>query len=208
MHTLQTIRIIFLKIISFFIQINLVIINTLPHLKLYKCIIIYNIWILNMIINNKDATIGLPIYLIIAIISATAVITLLILSMYYITMESQIYQVENEIQKIITESENMFEYADQGTFVTIHVEFPDSMKYVVFGDLPRYNNVEPKNLTLNENTSNNYYFIMNDGTLKTFHSNVRFCGNNTTITSLFYPGIYDICLELTHVDGKTYVKIY
>lgn len=102
----------------------------------------------------------------------------------------------------------MFEYADEGTLVTVHVEFPDSMKYVVFGGMPKNGNDEPVNLFLDENTSNNYYFVMNDGTISTFHSIVRFSSYNETTITLFHPGIYDLTLELQYVGGKSYVKIY
>ncbi len=64
-----------------------------------------------MFLNNKDAIMGLPIYLIVAIITATAVIAMLVFSMHNITIESQTYQVECELQRIISEAENMFEYA-------------------------------------------------------------------------------------------------
>ena len=161
-----------------------------------------------MFISNKDAILGLPVYLIVAIITATAVIAMLVLSMHHITTETQTHQVEYEIQRITSEAENMFEYADEGTLVTVHVEFPNSMKFAVFGDLPKNGNSEPVNLTLDENTSNNYYFVMNDGTRMTFHSNARFCGNDETTIALFHPGIYDLTLELQFVGGKTYVKIY
>ena len=161
-----------------------------------------------MFIINKDAIMGLPIYLIVAIITATAVIAMLVLSMHHITTETQIHQVEYEIQRIVSEAENMFEYADEGTLVTVHAEFPNSMKFVVFGDLPKNENSKPVNLTLEENTSNNYYFVMNDGACMTFHSNARFCGNDEATIALFQPGIYDLTLELQFVGGKTYVKIY
>ena len=161
-----------------------------------------------MFINNDDAVLGLPIYLMVAIISAAAVIAMLVLSMHHITAESQTYQVEYEIQRIISEAENMFEYADEGTLVTVHVEFPDSMSFVVFGDLPENGNAEPGDLTLDENTSNNYYFVMNDGTLSTYHSIARFSSDDETTIALFHSGIYDLTLELYYTGGKTYVKIY
>ncbi len=161
-----------------------------------------------MFLINKDAIMGLPIYLIVAIITATAVIAILVSSIHYITIESQTHQVEYELQRIISEAENMFEYADEGTLVTVHVEFPESMKYVIFGGMSENGNDEPVNLSLHENTSNNYYFVMNDGTLSTFHSIVRFSSHNETTIALFHPGIYDLSLELCYVGGKSYVKIY
>lgn len=161
-----------------------------------------------MFLSNKDAIMGLPIYLIVAIITATAVIAILVLSVHHITTESQTYHVESELQRIISEAENMFEYADEGTLVTVHVEFPESMKFAVFGDMPEDKNAEPVNLSLDEDTSNNYYFVMNDGTLSAFHSIVRFSSYNETTMALFHPGIYDLTLELCYIGGKSYVKIY
>ena len=161
-----------------------------------------------MVLDSKDAIMGLPIYLLVAMVTATVVIALLVLSMYNITIELQINQVEYEIQKIASEAENMFEYADEGTLVTLHVEFPDSMKFAVFGNMPENKNAEPTNLSLHDTTSNNYYFVMNDGTFASYHSNARFSGCNETTIAIFYPGIYDLRLELCTIGGNSYVKIY
>lgn len=162
-----------------------------------------------MFINNGDAVLGLPIYLMVAIISAAAVIAMLVLSMHHITTESQTYQVEYEIQRIISEAENMFEYADSGTMVTLNIDFPQDMKFMVFGGLPENNGLPPTILTLNENTSNNYYFVMNNGRTTTGHTHVRFSGEQTNEISILRPGTYDLKLELVKENnGKTYVKIF
>jgi hypothetical protein len=102
----------------------------------------------------------------------------------------------------------MFEYADEGALVTVHVEFPTSMRFLVFGGLPTNGTTEPTNLTLNETTSNNYYYVMCDGTLHTFHTNARFSSSNLTQMAVFHSGTYDLTLELYHDGDKTYVKIY
>jgi hypothetical protein len=102
----------------------------------------------------------------------------------------------------------MFEYADNGSIVTVHVEFPTSMRFIVFGHLPSNNTSEPANLTLDEKTSNNYYFVMNDGTLRIFHSNARFSNHNMTQIAVFYSGAYDITMELCQKKGKSYVAMY
>jgi hypothetical protein len=52
----------------------------------------------------------------------------------------------------------MFEYADNGSIVTIPVQFPTSLRFIVFGYLPSNGTNEPANLTLDEKTSNNYYY--------------------------------------------------
>jgi hypothetical protein len=115
--------------------------------------------------------------------------------------------VECEIDKILIEAANMFEYADNGSIVTIPVEFPSSMQFIVFGYLSRNDTNEPTNLTLDEKTSNNYLYVMNDGTLRTFHSNARFSNHNMTQIAIFHSGKYDITLELCQLEGKTYVTM-
>jgi len=82
------------------------------------------------------------------------------------------------------------------------------MKYLVFGGLPQNGIAEPTNLTFKENTSNSYYFVMNDGRILTAHSPVRFSSDDINEIAVFYPGVYDVTLELDKVDGGTYVKIY
>jgi len=107
-------------------------------------------------LHNRSAVMGLPTYIAVAIIVAAAVIAVLSISIYGILADSQLYQVEHEMDKIASEAENMFEYADGGTMVTVHIEFPTSMKFVVFGGLPTNGSSKPGNLALDEKTSNNY----------------------------------------------------
>ncbi|MCK4348540.1 MAG: hypothetical protein KAW47_07975 [Thermoplasmatales archaeon] len=159
-------------------------------------------------LHNRSAVMSLPIYIAVVVIVAAAVIAVLSISIYGILADSQLYQVEHEMDKIASEAENMFEYADWGTMVTVHIEFPASMKFVVFGGLPANGSFKPDNLTLDEKTSNNYYLVMVDGTIQTYHSNVRFSSENHNEIAIFTNGIYDLTLELEKIDGKTYVKVY
>ena len=161
-------------------------------------------------LHDDKAVMGLPIYILVAITTATIVIAVLSIALYNIWSDSQFHQVEHEIDKITSDAENMFEYADEGTMITVHVEFPSYMRFIVFGSLPKNDgSSEPENITLDENTSNNYYFVMGDGRIKTAHSNARFSGKNTDEMAVFNAGTYDLKLELIkEVDGKTYVKIY
>lgn len=152
---------------------------------------------------------GLPIYIIVAIIVAAAIIAILSIAIYNVSLDSQFHKVQQEINKIVSEAENMFEYADEGTMITIHSEFPPAMKFAVFGSLPKNESNEINDFTLNENTSNNYFFVMNNGKISTYHSNARFSSKNTEQIAVLYPGSYDLKLELVkEFDGKTYVKIY
>ncbi len=49
---------------------------------------------------------------------------------------------------------------------------------------------------------------MVDGTIQTYHSNVRFSSENHNEIAILTNGIYDLTLELEKIDGRTYVKIY
>jgi hypothetical protein len=136
-----------------------------------------------MLSGNKTAVIGQPIGLLVIL-------------------------MEREINTILTDASNMYEYATEGSTNTLHVEFPVSLRFIVFGALPRNGILEPTDFSLDENTSNNYYFVMNDGTLKIFHSNARFSSRNLTQIALFHSGTYDITLELCSKEGKSYVTMY
>ncbi len=157
---------------------------------------------------NDEAVIGLPVYLLVAIIVGSIVFAAFALSVYNMHKDAQVGIVRAEIEKITAEAENMFEYADEGTLVTIHVDFPDSMSFVVFGSLPRDGTSKPSDLSLNEDMSNSYYFVMDDGTMKTFSSNARFSGESTDEIAVLFPGSYTLRLELLESGGKSYVKIY
>jgi len=162
----------------------------------------------NPLSGEENAVLGQPVYLLVVIIIAAAIITLFCLSLQNIIKDSQIHQVEHEIDTIMTEATNMFEYADEGSMATLHVEFPTALQFIVFGGLPTNGTREPTNLTLDENTNNNYYYVMNDGTLSVFHSNARFSSKNLAQMAIFHTGTYDLTLELCYNDGKTYVTIY
>ena len=155
------------------------------------------------------AVMGLPIYVLVAIVVASTIIGVLSISLYAIWSNSQFQKVEYEINKIISEAENMFEYADEGSEVTVHVDFPNSVRFVVFGSLPNDGISEPTDIKLDENASNNYYFVMNDGRISTHHSNARFSGYKTSEMAIVHAGTYDLKIELVkESNGKTYVKIY
>ena len=157
---------------------------------------------------DEKAVIGQPIYLLIAGIVTAVIIALFLVSFQSITTESQIHMVDHEIDKILTQSTTMFEYANEGTLVTVHVDFPSSMRFIVFGSLPRNDTRQPTNLSINETTSNNYYYVMGDGTIHTGHSIARFSAENKTQIALLHTGSYDLKLELCSDGEKTYVKIY
>jgi len=161
-----------------------------------------------MIIKNDEAVMGLPVYLMVAIIVGSIVFAAFALSIYNMHKDAQVDIVAAEIEKITVEAENMFEYADEGTLINVHVDLPDSMSFMVFGGLPENGVAEPLDHTLNEDISNSYYFVMDDGTIKTYSSNARFSGESTNETAILHPGSYNLKIELVESEGKSYVKIY
>jgi hypothetical protein len=112
----------------------------------------------HLLFSDEDAVVGQPVALLVIIIVAGVIITLLCLSIPNLMKDAQIHKVEGEIDRILIEATNMFEYADNGSIVTIPVQFPTSLRFIVFGYLPSNGTNEPANLTLDEKTSNNYYY--------------------------------------------------
>lgn len=156
---------------------------------------------------KEFAVISQPVGLLVILIVAAVVLTVFSLSLQGFFADSSRRQIEQQIHTILTEASSMFEYANEGSFVTLHVTFPSSMQFIVFGHLPSNGSIAPVLRTLNENTSNNYYYLLEDGTMKTFHTNARFSNHNMTQNVVFYPGTYDITLELRQREGKTYVTM-
>jgi hypothetical protein len=121
--------------------------------------------------------------------------------------QEQKQHVEEQVNKILIEASMMFEYGDNGSQQTISIDFPSSMRYLVFGHLPANGVEEPTDLSLDEQTSNNCYYIMDDGTMHSYHSNARFSNHNMTQMMLLHPGAYIITLKLQQKEGVPYVTM-
>ena len=65
-----------------------------------------------MLYENELGMMGAPMYLTVAIITASAIFVIFAHSIYNMVEESQTDIVKKQIEKIISEAENMFEYAD------------------------------------------------------------------------------------------------
>ena len=154
------------------------------------------------------ALIGFPSYLLVAIITCSLIIGIFSVSLINMINNSKNEIVKKEIEKIINEAENMFEYADTGSLVSVHVDFPDSLSFVVFGDIPTNGKNLPYDKSLNDKTSNNYYYVLKDNSIYSFSSPARFSSNNTDEICILKKGSYILKLELVNEEGKTYVKIY
>jgi hypothetical protein len=94
-----------------------------------------------------------------------------------------------------------------GSFENIHLKIPDNTAFVVFGGMPSSDGFPPE--TANQHTDNVFYYVLNDGRIKTGSSISRFCANGTGLNKPFvlYPGDYDLTMELVKNQNGTYVKI-
>jgi len=156
---------------------------------------------------TEQAVLGQPMSLLIIILVAGVIFTVFCLLTPALMRDAQLHQVESEIDKILIEATTMFDYAEYGSRVTVHVEFPESLRFIVFGHLPSTITNEPVNQTFDETTSNNYYLVMNDGTVHAYHSNARFSNQDMNQWMLFRSGSYDITLQLCQKEGVSYVAM-
>jgi hypothetical protein len=78
---------------------------------------------------------------------------------------------------------------------------------VVFGGMPSSDGDPPE--IANQHTDNVFYYVLDDGRIKTISSVARFSANNTGLDKPFvlYPGDYDLTMELVKNKNGTYVKI-
>lgn len=162
---------------------------------------------IDMFSKNDFATVGQPIRLVVVIIVVCAIIMIFGLSLENLIADSDVHQIEAQVQEILREASIMFEHADEGSTVILQVNFPTTLRCIVFGHLPRTGTLEPLNATLDENTSNVCYYVMTDGTIRSFHSNARFSDTTMTKIAVFHPGTYTITLELEKLGAKTYVTL-
>jgi len=154
------------------------------------------------------ATIAMPVFLLVVILSATLIIYIFSISVRDVIKNSEETKIKNQIEKIVTEAENMYEYAESGTILTINVDFPKALRFIIFGGLPTNGNNEPTNMKINEQTSNNYYYVISDNRIFTYSSNARFSGFSIDEMCLLEHGNYCLKIELVQNDGRSYVKIY
>jgi len=94
-----------------------------------------------------------------------------------------------------------------GSFFNIHLKIPDNTAFVVFGGMPSSDGAPPE--IGNQHMDNVFYYVLNDGRIKTISSVTRFCANSTGLNRPFvvYPGDYDLTMELVKNKNGTYVKI-
>ena len=81
-----------------------------------------------------------------------------------------------------------------GTVESIRMKIPDNAAYVVFGGMP--------DGATDARTDNVFYYVLNNGRVQAKSSIARFSG-----PAVFYPGEYELTLELIRNNSGTYVEI-
>jgi hypothetical protein len=81
-----------------------------------------------------------------------------------------------------------------GTVESIRVRIPDNAAFVVFGGMP--------DGAADARTDNVYYYVLNSGRVQAKSSIARFSGQ-----AVFYPGDYELELELIKRSNGTFVAI-
>jgi len=156
---------------------------------------------------DEYAVLSFPLSLLIIVIVTACVISLFFVCLTHLWDDSQRSQVSNELHRLVSEAQLMFEYADDASQTTLEVSFPPSLDYLVLGGLPSTARDIKINRSLDERESNNYYFRMRNGETSVFHSSVRFSGNTTDTIAVLFPGTYTLRLELKIFKGRSYVTV-
>lgn len=81
-----------------------------------------------------------------------------------------------------------------GTVESIRMKIPDNAAYVVFGGMP--DGAE------DARTDNAFYYVLNNGRVQASSSIARFSG-----PAVFYPGEYELTLELIRDNNGTFIAI-
>ncbi|MBN1860767.1 MAG: hypothetical protein JW840_04815 [Candidatus Thermoplasmatota archaeon] len=162
----------------------------------------------DILYKEEYAVLNQPLTLFVILIITTVILIVFGLSTQNFIRDSQLQHLEEQVHTILLETANMFEYGTNGTFVCISVDFPQSLRCLVFGFLPQNEIINPSDVLFDDNTSNSCYYILDDGTVRTFHSHVRFSNRNMTRCVVFFAGRYDISLQLCQKEGIPYVAMW
>jgi len=156
---------------------------------------------------ENKAVIGIPTYLLVIII-VTAVITgMLAIGITSLQRNLCRQQVINQINTIVNKAEVISAASYDETVLTFKVTFPKDMKKAVFGALPIN---KSENITFHQNilTEKSLCVLFDDNHRFIKHSPVRFCDRSGKSYATLSSGSYHLVLEVTQMNGESYVKIY
>lgn len=168
-------------------------------------------------LHEDTAAEGLPMRLVVTVILLSVILGLTSKAAYVFINDEKEKKLQGELDIINTHASQMYIQGGArninnpddfpGSLENIHLKIPDNAAFVVFGAMPSSDGAPPE--TANQYTDNVFYYVLNDGKVKTRSSIARFCANGTGSDKPFvlYPGDYDLTMELVKTKNGTYVKI-
>jgi hypothetical protein len=168
-------------------------------------------------LHEDTAAEGLPMRLVVTVVLFSVIIGLTSKASSLFINDEKEKQLQGELEMINMCASQMYIQGGardinklddfSGSFENIHLNIPDNTAFVVFGGMPSSDGAPPE--TGNYNTDNVFYYVQNDGKIKTSSSVARFCANGSGLNKPFvlYPGDYDLTMELVKNKNGTYVKI-
>ncbi|MFA4957391.1 MAG: hypothetical protein WC556_10525 [Candidatus Methanoperedens sp.] len=168
-------------------------------------------------LHEDTAAEGLPMRLVVTVILLSVVIGITSKAAFLIINDEKEKKLQGELDLINMHASQMYIQGGarninnpddfSGSLENIHLKIPDIAAFVVFGAMPSSDGAPPE--TGNQHTDNVFYYVLNDGKVKTRSSIARFCANGTELNEplVLYPGDYDLKMELVKNKNGTYVKI-
>jgi hypothetical protein len=168
-------------------------------------------------LRENTAAEGLPMRLVVTVVLLSVIIGLMSKAASLFINDEKEKKLQGELDLINKRASQMYIQGGardinrlddlSGSFENIHLKIPDNAAFVVFGGMPSSDGAPPE--TANQHTDNIFYYVLNDGSIKTRSSVSRFCANGTGLNEPFvlYPGDYDLTMELVKNKNGTYVKI-
>lgn len=168
--------------------------------------------------NKKHALIEISFNLVIIVVILTLVIALLLNGLLYSINESELNQINKQIDTIISEGEHMSSLASSGSNKTINVYFPQKLKWAVFGkkinnEVSINNNelIYP-NLSISNKKEQNeglyYCYLLKDGTFDLGQTDIQFRSNNISEAAILFSGNYQVIMQLKQTQkGNCYVQL-
>lgn len=168
-------------------------------------------------LHDDNAAEGLPMRLVVTVVLLSVIIGLTSKAASLFINDEKEKKLQGELDIINKRASQMYIQGGardinkpddlSGSFENIHLKIPDNTAFVVFGGMPSSDGAPPE--TANQHTDNVFYYVLNDGSIKTRSSVARFSGNGTGLNEPFvlYPGDYDLTMELVKNKNGTYVKI-
>jgi hypothetical protein len=154
-------------------------------------------------INNTKAIIDIPHYLTIVIILLVILIPLIFYGAGRIQRQTQINQLKQDLQTMMTSTELLTIYADHASTLTQYITIPQSVNYVSFqSPTPSWFNGSNDGFM----QYNTYQICYDDGYVESF-SMPFFIYQAQSEPFRLYQGTHQITIEIISIKDKTYVAM-